>query len=181
MEYQDETGAPAAASTTESPFLGLPAELRNRIYRAALIIPEPVDIELPRSQDSPGWQAPGLLQTCRTIRAEALAIYYTNNTFLGTVQGPGFTQTLVPWLRAMGVEQRRMIRAIRPDETEYDDIYAAGHDMDMYFQLLADNECTIRAEVLFFKFVWVEQRESVFTNDTHFLVEGVVGMPTQLI
>ncbi|KAG8169919.1 hypothetical protein KVR01_000664 [Diaporthe batatas] len=61
------------------PLLSLPAEIRNNIYREALITPDIVRSLVP----------PALLQTSRAIRNEALAMYYTHNAFEITVKrGP---------------------------------------------------------------------------------------------
>ncbi|KAK3723933.1 hypothetical protein LTR37_001417 [Vermiconidia calcicola] len=55
--------------------LGLPAELRNKIYEYAL-----VDFEDTQIWDSCNIQPP-LLHVCRTIRREAISIFYTFNLF----------------------------------------------------------------------------------------------------
>ena len=58
--------------------LGLPAEIRNRIYTHALVSSDQSD---PIEVDSTGPQQPGLLSCCRQIREEAVHIYYTLNWF----------------------------------------------------------------------------------------------------
>lgn len=57
-----------------SPLLGLPGELRNRIYRAALL-EDHIDVT------NASFTEPGLLRTCKLIRHEAGPIFYTENTF----------------------------------------------------------------------------------------------------
>jgi hypothetical protein len=56
-------------------FLSLPGELRNRIYRFALTGPRTIEIDKTR------WSThqPALLKTCKTIRAEALRLFYIEN------------------------------------------------------------------------------------------------------
>jgi hypothetical protein len=57
------------------PFFRLPAELRNRIYREALLSPEPVR----------EGQEPALLQISQQIRHEASGIWYGENQFIFTI------------------------------------------------------------------------------------------------
>lgn len=61
--------------------LGLPAELRNRIYRFALIKPKTIDI------DQSKWPThqPALLKTCKQIRREALGVFYFENKFCARI------------------------------------------------------------------------------------------------
>ena len=56
--------------------LGLPAEVRNRIYRFALI--ENDVLELSATSPTP----PGLLIVSKQIREETVAMYYTENRFI---------------------------------------------------------------------------------------------------
>ena len=58
--------------------LGLPAEIRNRIYMHVLVTTTKY---LPIEIDSTGPRQPGLLSCCRQIREEAIHIYYTLNWF----------------------------------------------------------------------------------------------------
>ncbi|KAF7196146.1 hypothetical protein HII31_02547 [Pseudocercospora fuligena] len=55
--------------------LGLPAELRNYIYRLVMLEQDYIDIT-PRS-----YARPALLDTCRQTRSEGLKIYYYENKF----------------------------------------------------------------------------------------------------
>lgn len=70
-----------AASTTDhattacSLFLDLPGELRNRIYRYALVTPERI---LLRGENK---KQPALLRVSRQVRKEAIKIYYDENEF----------------------------------------------------------------------------------------------------
>ncbi|KAK5127478.1 hypothetical protein LTR85_006817 [Meristemomyces frigidus] len=56
-------------------FLGLPGELRNRIYRLALLS----DLAIPVTAQH--FQEPTLLYACKQIRHEAVSIYYGENEF----------------------------------------------------------------------------------------------------
>ena len=58
------------------PFLRLPAKIRNRIYKYALRLDG--ICYLREGEDFP---EPALLFTCRTIRREAIGIFYSENTF----------------------------------------------------------------------------------------------------
>ena len=62
--------------TPRCKFIELPAELRNRIYRLALLEPDAIKIN-----DSSTPQEPSLLSACRQIRQEAISIYYGENHF----------------------------------------------------------------------------------------------------
>ncbi|KAM3413507.1 hypothetical protein BST61_g11578 [Cercospora zeina] len=74
-------------------FLELPAELRNRIYRMCLVASDAViEVEFKdlrrwsSARSCSDWSAslppePLFLSTCKTIRNEALSIYYGENTF----------------------------------------------------------------------------------------------------
>ncbi|KAM0711508.1 hypothetical protein Q7P35_000874 [Cladosporium inversicolor] len=65
----------ATSATSSSRFLSLPAELRNSIYRYAITSPRTIEIDKAR------WSIhqPPLLQTCKTIRNEALRLFYMEN------------------------------------------------------------------------------------------------------
>lgn len=62
-------------TNSASPLLNLPPELRNRIYRFALIEPNTVHVH------RAGWSfhQPALLKSCRQIRHEALGLFYLEN------------------------------------------------------------------------------------------------------
>lgn len=70
------------ASAKKSPLLSLPPEMRNRIYRFALV--EEDDIEIPSGGPFPS--DPPLLRTCSQIRGEAISIFYLENTFSFTIE-----------------------------------------------------------------------------------------------
>ena len=73
---------PISATDPECKLLGLPAELRNRIYTLALVNDETFDIT-ERHRTNVDRVEPGLLATCRQVRDEALSIFYGGNTFAG--------------------------------------------------------------------------------------------------
>ncbi|KAK3723664.1 hypothetical protein LTR37_001545 [Vermiconidia calcicola] len=62
--------------------LGLPAELRNQIYRYLLLPPGPGRVQIDGSRS----HQPGLLRVCRMIHREGISIYYTDNAFTLVVQ-----------------------------------------------------------------------------------------------
>lgn len=82
-EHEDEPHAPVIpvsvpADPTKRSLLTLPAEMRNNIYRFALVedaqpIPIPIGTHPPNQ--------PSLLNTCRQIRHEAAGIYFEENSF----------------------------------------------------------------------------------------------------
>ena len=65
----------SALRKNDSPLLSLPAELRNTIYRYALL--EPDEIEVERQQH----MQPALLRICRQVRSEASPMFYNENKF----------------------------------------------------------------------------------------------------
>lgn len=82
--------------------LGLPAELRNEIYRYALVEGE-ITIGLA------GLVQPGILRTCQQMRCEASGIYYQENNFTITIIN---LRSLVParhWLINAGLDEHRIL------------------------------------------------------------------------
>lgn len=84
-----EAAAPVtpAQSIAGSSFFKLPPELRNRIYESVLIVEEEEyggqkSTEISKEGGIP---EPGLLAACKTIRDEAIAIYYKQNWFELTI------------------------------------------------------------------------------------------------
>ena len=74
-----------------SPLLRLPAELREHIYRYVLVNDEPIAI--PSQSWTLGFPLdpsdPPFTCTCRQIRSEALAIFYSENIFTDRLYGAG--------------------------------------------------------------------------------------------
>ena len=68
-----------AQDVSKRHFLGLPPELRTKIYEYALLEPRPISIT------ATGPQQPPLLRSCTRIREEAIRLHYTNNRFIMTV------------------------------------------------------------------------------------------------
>jgi hypothetical protein len=66
---------PPASAKTSSRLLSLPGELRNRIYRFAIIGHRALEIDAAR------WSThqPPLLKTCKQVRHEALRLFYIEN------------------------------------------------------------------------------------------------------
>lgn len=70
----------------QSPLGKLSPELRNRIYHDVLVDVEDIINQRPhrerlKLQLKYQWQAPALLQTCKQVRNEAIAMYYSLNIF----------------------------------------------------------------------------------------------------
>jgi len=131
------------------PLLKLPPELRNRIYGRIYedILLSPKSIRVLAL-----WSASALLQTCRQIRGEASAIYYTGNTFRilcpryfedDNVEYKSFRHEndvcmqLMRWLRSLGRVTRQTIRKIYLDDHYYHGTEAGAASIGRYRQWLA--------------------------------------------
>ncbi|KAK5124394.1 hypothetical protein LTR85_001611 [Meristemomyces frigidus] len=66
---------PAVKTRRVANLLTLPGELRNRIYRLALVAHDDITV------DKENWKQPALLQVCKRIRKEGSSIYYEENKF----------------------------------------------------------------------------------------------------
>ena len=85
----------------QSPLLRLPAELRNEIYH--LVPTDPKNVQISTS----GYTRPALLNTCKSIRYEALHLFYTSNTFTLTIRSYNATP-LLKWrnhLNRIGIQK----------------------------------------------------------------------------
>lgn len=79
------------SSPKQSPLLKLPGELRNRIYRSALL--EQPYVTVGRA----AFVEPGLLLVCHQIRREAAPIYYGENKF--RIPAPNYdSATCLRWM-----------------------------------------------------------------------------------
>lgn len=101
-------------------FLGLSAELRNRIYEYALS--SSPALERP--------EQPGLTRANKQLRSESLGIFYSVNIFVLTLLEPRFSSDQPPislqlsiaseaWLQALGEERLGLVQslAIRPQRS----------------------------------------------------------------
>ncbi|USW51627.1 hypothetical protein Slin15195_G049460 [Septoria linicola] len=85
----------------------LPRELRDLIYEAALISAE-VMVDASKNR---GAFVPGLLQTCKQIRAEATKLFYAKNHFrVITPQHAMFTS--MNWLKSLSTRNRKQLRTV---------------------------------------------------------------------
>lgn len=73
--------------------LGIPGEIRNQIYRLALLEPDDIDVSRAGSR-----LEPGLLRCCRAIRTEAMDIFCGENTFVITVYNRRPSANLHHWI-----------------------------------------------------------------------------------
>ena len=139
-----------------SPLLALPAELRNRVYAYAVTSEDPIDVRtsqltrrffdhLPYSFPPGGIQKvvkkdfqsavmqTGLTRACRSLRIEALPLFYALNTFLvdvGTYLLGQDVAGLSPyltmrWLQLIGPGRRPMLKKL----------YLASKDHNMESEL----------------------------------------------
>ena len=114
----DDTGGRALPLEHLGQFGMLPAELRNQIYRLALLTPslaEPYEVEVKLGTCALGLcthakletGVPGLLNTCQQVRAEALPIFCGENTFKFTAKCVR-ERCAANWLRALGEHAARI-------------------------------------------------------------------------
>ena len=78
--------AHVATATNAANFLTIPGELRNKIYRLALISADRILIAKGQFEE------PSLLLACRQIRTEATTIYYLENVW--RIDCPGWDHTI---------------------------------------------------------------------------------------
>ncbi|KAK3712091.1 hypothetical protein LTR37_009182 [Vermiconidia calcicola] len=95
----------------------LPAELRNKIYRYALLSEDAIAIAAARSKSS-------LLETCKRIRHEASSIFYSENIFVWQATD-GNCNGLISWLAAIGPESAASIPQLKID-FQLSDIFRAA-------------------------------------------------------
>lgn len=104
-----------------SPLGGLPAELRNTIFYAALVQEGPIPIR--RRSDNRSTRTrhhrrhvplAALLQTCQQIKSEATAMFYTLDTFLVAKECHDDTnRRLKAWLKALRPKSKKLLFRIR--------------------------------------------------------------------
>ncbi|KXT08509.1 hypothetical protein AC579_9220 [Pseudocercospora musae] len=97
----------AIANNQRAPFLNLPAELRNDIYRLTLIGEGPINLMDGNLFNGPG--EPALLAVCKQTREEAIRIWYEENAFEYEETSMAFGRfdwtLLADWLRRIGRER----------------------------------------------------------------------------
>lgn len=93
-------------SSSPFPLLELPPELRNIIYRSALIADEGIDIIKPRH---------GLIEACQQTRNECAGLFFFENTFVCAMQSGGAAalKPIKHWLSRIGRENRQNLRNLR--------------------------------------------------------------------
>ncbi|CAK4016673.1 Hypothetical predicted protein [Lecanosticta acicola] len=79
----------------------LPPELRNLVYEYSLSEPDGVEI----------WREPGLLRTCKAIRAEAELMFYVND-FSVDVHEDRMSHALCKWLKSKSETRLKLIRSL---------------------------------------------------------------------
>lgn len=104
-----QKGFPIAtpASKTKSRLLALAPELRNKIYHYALVSKKKIQANHGAAKSS---TQPGLLETCRQIRKEAIELFHTENDFKWVV-GAYYHVPMIPFrkvLRKYRAEPKRL-------------------------------------------------------------------------
>ncbi|KAF2167883.1 hypothetical protein M409DRAFT_22031 [Zasmidium cellare ATCC 36951] len=112
-----------------SRLLSLPPELQLLIWESTVISPEPLHLNCPcdssyggwtdeyytdqasweAGEKEPPWQ-PSLTRVCRSIRADALPIFYKYNRFQAGYCYETDTEIVVDWLKVIGEENRKLMR-----------------------------------------------------------------------
>lgn len=118
------TSAAQVTSPGRRSLLGLPAELRNRIYELVLIQPEPIllgNTEIPKDAPKRTRDAkvqarrailPPLLRTNHQIRSETCALFFSANSFITSSSSRGYSRReTIDWLKVLG-PNARLIRKI---------------------------------------------------------------------
>lgn len=160
--------APAPKVAQRSLLLELPDELRNEIHEHVLISHSVIRIhkfeycwdKLAKVDDT-GFKrismheicrkAPGLLQTCRSIRNEATAMYYSSNSFSCFDQG-----MLCQWLKGIERERRAMLKDVRSlpvalfSWRDIEFVSKVLGDMESYEDHLAENGLSLQQGALRF-------------------------------
>lgn len=114
-----DSASPPLQTTPSTGFLDLYAELRNSIYFAVLVNEDPLWVTATcRSRLMDGTPAPlaaipALTQVCRSVRAEALPIFYGSNTFSVTLMREGNVARAKRWVEAIGDSAVAQIKELR--------------------------------------------------------------------
>lgn len=74
--------------------LGLPAELRNEIYRWSLVVPNTIT-----NNNGATLRQPALLRCCQQTRREGMSIFLAENTFAVFVRNHNWTLPTEHWLQ----------------------------------------------------------------------------------
>ncbi|KAK4900613.1 hypothetical protein LTR27_002329 [Elasticomyces elasticus] len=131
----------------QSPFLKLPAEIRVRIYEAALIEHHAIETRpwTYANEQTLTWHPHPLLQTCRMIRNEATKIYYAENAL--NVGSPGVEEDferLMDLLRTLDPELRLALRHVRLHTWRY---YGDDESVAMRGEVDSDLDEIVRTDV----------------------------------
>ncbi|KAF2208147.1 hypothetical protein CERZMDRAFT_91615 [Cercospora zeae-maydis SCOH1-5] len=121
--------APAPTATTTCLLDRLPDELLLIIWEYAVIDAEPLLVNCPCDSFFGGWTdayyserdawkegtrqppcQPPLTRVCRSIRADALSIFYSRNAFRAGYCYECDTNLVVSWLRVIGQQNRSMLK-----------------------------------------------------------------------
>lgn len=98
---------PTKNATNSLCLLDLPAELRNDIYRLAMV----TDTRIELVDNSIRQKHTTLLQTCRQIRAEATAMFYAENRFKLTTTASNLPQIL-GWAESLPIARAQRFKSV---------------------------------------------------------------------
>ena len=88
----------------------MPPELRNVIYQFVVTRTNKTAWVDRYVRESASAVQPALLRTCAAIRAEALPIFYSTNTFIVETCSSAQEQATYAWLRDMGASGRGLVK-----------------------------------------------------------------------
>lgn len=112
-------GKQAAVDVGTDRLSSFSAELRNQIMLSALVEDQPIRFACPplSSKSVPHIVEPGILRTCKSIRNEALIMFYANNTFTRRIESHEQPIEALKGLRvafeSMGATKRSMLKEVR--------------------------------------------------------------------
>lgn len=129
METQAQELQPTNHHHQPSRLLSLPPELQLLIWEFSVIESEPLHLNCPcdssfggwteeyyedqarweAGEKEPPWQ-PSLTRVCRSIRADALPMFYKHNRFQAGYCYETDTDMVVDWLTVIGEENRRLMK-----------------------------------------------------------------------
>lgn len=137
-------------STSDSPILRLPAELRNRIFELALPSDERIGCDHEHNREIDVYKVqgvtissktiitfgpppqPGILKACRQIRLETLPVYYRNNIFVWEASGLK-SVSLKEWLDVMRSGDRPPLNYMRRLEIVRQSVSCLDHEWHAFF------------------------------------------------
>lgn len=128
-DTNDDHKPPRPRQSPASLLSRLPDELLLIIWEYSVISPEPLDLNCPCDSSFGGWTEayynereawdlrqrcppwqPALTRVCRSIRADALPMFYKHNAFRAGYCYECDTEIVTDWLKVIGQQNREMLR-----------------------------------------------------------------------